>query len=232
MKHLIVPALSGLLLVGLAAPADASAPPAVQLARNDRGDEHHPRPGGIQPSPATVPAGAVFNPAAGSGPGRGHGSARTTGGPVGPTTGGANATPGHGPATAGGVFTGVPTGHGTGTRTIGGHAGGTVFGTRPRNWNQFPRTFDRGAYQRNITAPRRYRWQTYNRPHGWYYRRWTFGQVLPSIFWANDYWLNDYWRFGLPIPPYGYVWVRYGDDALLVNTRTGQVLQVVYGLFD
>jgi Ni/Co efflux regulator RcnB len=37
--------------------------------------------------------------------------------------------------------------------------------------------------------------------------------------------------FGLLIPPYGYVWVRYGDDALLVDTRTGMVLQVRYGVF-
>jgi hypothetical protein len=33
------------------------------------------------------------------------------------------------------------------------------------------------------------------------------------------------------IPPYGYEWVCYGDDALLVNVYTGEILQVVYGLF-
>jgi len=267
MKHLIVPAVSALLLAGLAAQADAAAPQVLQLARNDRGD-HHPAPGGAQSSPATVPAGAV-TPTAGAGHGRGrHGGsggthattggattgAATTGGATtgGATTGGANttgglftgtgrrgganATHGHGasgPATTGGLFTGTPAGHGPGGVTnLGGHAGTNVFGRRPSNWNRYPRTFDRGTYQRNFTAPRRYRWQTYNRPRGWYYRRWTYGQVLPSIFWANDYWLNDYWMFDLPIPPYGYVWVRYGDDALLVNRRTGEVLQVVYGLFD
>ena len=28
--------------------------------------------------------------------------------------------------------------------------------------------------------------------------------------WNTD---DNYWDFGLPDPPYGYVWVRYGDDA-------------------
>ncbi len=123
-----------------------------------------------------------------------------------------------------------------------GHAGGaavlgggkpatTVFGKRPPNWNNYPRQFDRQVYQRNITASRRYHWHSYNRPSGWYYQRWVFGQIFPSIFWARDYWITDYWMFDLPIPPYGYVWVRYGDDAVLINRRTGTVLQVIYGVF-
>ena len=238
MKYLIVPALSALLLAGLTAQADAAA----------------------QPSPATVPAGAVNNsgpPADGGHGRRPHGGPTTTGGAGVNTTGGANTTgglftggtprtgrtrqgTGHGQGgattggtnTPGGFFPGGPTGHGNATNVGGGHAGTSAFGVRPRNWNRFPRTFDRGTYQRNVTAPRRFRWQTYHRPHGWYARRWTFGQVLPRVFWASDYWLSDYWMFDLPIPPYGYVWVRYGDDALLVNKRTGQILQVVYGLFD
>ena len=108
----------------------------------------------------------------------------------------------------------------------------TSFGTRPANWNKYPRQFDHNVYQRNVTASRSYHWQSYNRPSGWYYQRWVFGQIFPRIFWAQDYWLNDYWMFDLPIPPYGYVWVRYGDDAVLINRRTGEVLQVEYGLFD
>jgi Ni/Co efflux regulator RcnB len=35
----------------------------------------------------------------------------------------------------------------------------------------------------------------------------------------------------LPDPPYGYVWVRYGPDAMLVAVDNGQILSVVYGLF-
>jgi Ni/Co efflux regulator RcnB len=108
----------------------------------------------------------------------------------------------------------------------------TAFAPRPSNWNKYPRQFDRNVYQRNVTASRSYHWQSYNRPSGWYYQRWVFGQIFPRVFWARDYWLNDYWMFDLPIPPYGYVWVRYGDDAVLINRQTGEVLQVEYGLFD
>jgi len=155
-----------------------------------------------------------------TGGGAGHGGGATTGGPTG-----------------GGILTGGrPTGAGAPGAGHGGAAtsghGGTAFGTRPSNWNQYPRSFDRKTYQRNTTASRSFHWQSYRRPQGWYARRWVFGQLLPNIFWTQDYWLNDYWMFDLPIPPYGYVWVRYGDDALLIDRRTGRVLQVVYGLFD
>jgi Ni/Co efflux regulator RcnB len=29
----------------------------------------------------------------------------------------------------------------------------------------------------------------------------------------------------------GTVWVRYGDDALLIDQYTGEVIQVAYGIF-
>ena len=105
------------------------------------------------------------------------------------------------------------------------------FGTRPSNWNERPRNFDRGSYQRNATATARFNYGSYNRPSGWYYRRWAYGETLPSLFWAQNYWLTSWWMFDLAVPPYGYEWVRYGDDALLVNVDTGQILQVDYGVF-
>ena len=103
---------------------------------------------------------------------------------------------------------------------------------RPSNWNQHPRTFDSHTYQRNVTAPRRFHWHSYQRPHGWYDHRWVFGDIMPRFFWAQNYWITDWWAFDLMPPPYGYEWVQYGDDALLVNTDTGQVLTVEYNLFD
>lgn len=105
---------------------------------------------------------------------------------------------------------------------------------RNRNLNrnqQRPRNFDRRSYQRNFNAHRKFRGGYYNKPRGWYYRRWSYGQVLPFAFFASNYWLNDYYAFDLPVPPYGYEWVRYGNDAILVNTRSGQILQVQYGVF-
>ena len=218
--------------------------------------------GGAGGAPAGVPSGLFTGGQGGTPPAGGHGGAggaptsgpaaggAPTGGPAAGAHGGIGRGPAGGPPPGGapaGLFTGgqggTPPGAGlggaggaTGRHTPGGAITGgdrgTTFGTRPSNWNRYPRTFDTGTYRRNMTAQRHFHWQTYNRPSGWYYRRWVFGQIFPRTFWAQDYWLTDYWMFDLPIPPYGYVWVRYGDDALLVNKRTGQVLQVVYDLFD
>jgi Ni/Co efflux regulator RcnB len=33
------------------------------------------------------------------------------------------------------------------------------------------------------------------------------------------------------VPPVGYEWVRDGNDAILVNTGSGEILQVEYGVF-
>ena len=94
-----------------------------------------------------------------------------------------------------------------------------------------PANFDRHAYQRNFTAPRRFHANVYVRPHGWYEHRWSYGEILPALFWTQNYWLGDYYDYGLADPPPGFVWVRYGDDALLVNVYTGAILQVEYGVF-
>jgi len=106
-----------------------------------------------------------------------------------------------------------------------------VPGHRPANWNNRPRVYDPGHYHHNYVALHRYHWRPYVRPHGWYYRRWVYGERFPNIFWARDYWITDYWLFGLEIPPYGCEWVRYGHDAVLVNTETGEILQVIYGIY-
>jgi Nickel/cobalt transporter regulator len=37
--------------------------------------------------------------------------------------------------------------------------------------------------------------------------------------------------FALEVPPVGYEWVRDGNDAILVNTDSGEILQVEYGVF-
>jgi len=104
-------------------------------------------------------------------------------------------------------------------------------GQRPREWDRYRRRFDPRHWQRNFDAPRRYHWEPYRHPRGWYYRRWTFGTILPFAFWTRDYWIDSYWDFGLLDPPYGYVWVRYGPDAILVNVHTGVILRAVYGVF-
>ena len=71
----------------------------------------------------------------------------------------------------------------------------------------------------------------YNDPYGWGYRRCSIGFNLWPSYYGSSYWLNDPWQYRLP-PAYGpYRWVRYYDDALLVNIYTGQVVDVIHSFF-
>lgn len=84
----------------------------------------------------------------------------------------------------------------------------------------------------NIRAPHRFRApRAYVRPVGWYPHRWVFGERLPRAFFAPDYFILDFTAFGLLAPWDGYEWVRYGDDALLIDVETGEVIRVEYDVF-
>lgn len=99
-------------------------------------------------------------------------------------------------------------------------------------------------WSKNWRKDRRYDWWNYrNRyrslfrlghyydPYGWNYRRWSVGFSLWPSYYGSSFWLNDPWMYRLP-PAYGqYRWVRYYDDALLVDIYTGQVIDVVYNVF-
>jgi Ni/Co efflux regulator RcnB len=54
--------------------------------------------------------------------------------------------------------------------------------------------------------------------------------MLPFLFLSSSYYWDHYAIFGLP-QPYGYRWVRYGPDLLLVDTRTGRIRDVRYNVF-
>ncbi len=103
--------------------------------------------------------------------------------------------------------------------------------TEPHGWNARPATVDRGAYQHNFQAARSFKIGPYHRPVGWNAHRWGYGEILPRAYWASPYVLADYWLFALEVPPAGYEWVRDGADALLVDTNSGEILQVEYGVF-
>ena len=68
-------------------------------------------------------------------------------------------------------------------------------------------------------------------PPGWSYRRWGIGAILPPLFLVPDYYFMDWAELGLPPPPPGDQWVRYGPDLLLVNVSTGQIDDVIYDAF-
>jgi Ni/Co efflux regulator RcnB len=95
------------------------------------------------------------------------------------------------------------------------------YGTPPRS-GQF---YHHGHWYGRVHGP------VYVYPSGWHYRRWPIGGHLPAVFLVPTYFYPDYVGLGLPPPPPGYNWVRYGPDLLLVNLRTGIVDDVVYGAF-
>jgi Ni/Co efflux regulator RcnB len=87
-------------------------------------------------------------------------------------------------------------------------------------------------FRANVRAPHRFHFnRAYVHPAGWYAHRWTFGERLPRAFFAPDYFILDFATFGLMTPWSGYEWVRYGNDALLIDVETGEVIRVEYDLF-
>ncbi len=101
-----------------------------------------------------------------------------------------------------------------------------------RQWsNQWrsDRSYDWRRYRdRNRSV---FRLGNYYDPYGSRYRRFSIGFSLFPSYYQSNYWLDDPWMYRLP-PAYGpYRWVRYYDDALLVNIYTGQVVDVVHGFF-
>jgi Ni/Co efflux regulator RcnB len=68
-------------------------------------------------------------------------------------------------------------------------------------------------------------------PFGWGYHRYGIGWRLWPSYYSSNYWLNDPYQYRLPYAPYPYRWVRYYNDALLVDTFTGQVVDVIYDFF-
>lgn len=67
-------------------------------------------------------------------------------------------------------------------------------------------------------------------PGGWgAYRRPVRGWTLPSYWIGGGFWINDWSSWGLSRPASGYDWVRYYDDAVLIDRR-GKVWDSVSGL--
>jgi hypothetical protein len=98
-------------------------------------------------------------------------------------------------------------------------------GARPRYSAQFfPHSFNPGS---------RFHWRagSWYGPQGFFYRPWFYGQILPFGWFAPEWYINDYYDYDLPVPPYGYEWIRNGPDALLVNIDNGMVVEDVPGIF-
>ncbi len=71
----------------------------------------------------------------------------------------------------------------------------------------------------------------YNDPFGWGYQPYSIGWRMWPSYYRSSYWLNDPWHYRLPYAPAGTRWIRYYDDAILVDTWDGQVVDVIYNFF-
>ena len=102
-----------------------------------------------------------------------------------------------------------------------------------------------GNWDRNWRNDRRYDWQShrtrysnhyrigryYSPYRDWNYRRLSIGFSLWPLFYSERYWINDPWQYRLPDVYGPYRWVRYYEDALLVDVTTGQVVDVIENFF-
>ena len=97
-------------------------------------------------------------------------------------------------------------------------------------WRQ-DRRYDWRSYRSRYGE--RYRIGRYYAPRGWSYgyRSFSVGIFLSNLLYANNYWSSDPYAYRLP-PAFGTLrWVRYYDDALLVDIRDGYVVDVIHNYF-
>lgn len=76
-----------------------------------------------------------------------------------------------------------------------------------------------------------YRRPAYAGPRGYAYRPVAVGHRFDQAYYGQRYWVNDYGRYRLPAPRAGHRWVRYGNDVVMVNMRTGRVVTVYNRFF-
>lgn len=58
------------------------------------------------------------------------------------------------------------------------------------------------------------------------YQRWNTGAQIRPSYYAPRYYINDYGRYRLHTPGRNLRWVRHYNDVLLINVRTGRVVEV------
>lgn len=110
-------------------------------------------------------------------------------------------------------------------RNWSGRSGGDRFDGR-RDWDRGDR-----RYGYDGRGSGRFRAPAYVYPRGYGYRRWARGQYLPRAFFAPSYYVDDWSYYGLGPPPYGYRYVRYGEDVVLAAIATGLIANVFGGMF-
>ena len=141
-------------------------------------------------------------------------------------------------------------------RNAGGYVqGGTYYGTSQganrdnRDWNRRDRDHDGDRdgqrWNRQWRDNSHYNWFSYRSSHpsnyrlgnyyapyrNYSYQRLSIGFYLDSLFFSENYWIDSPGDYRLPEVYGPYRWVRYYDDALLVDIYTGEVVDVINNFF-
>lgn len=83
--------------------------------------------------------------------------------------------------------------------------------------------------RREWHGDRHHRHRYYAAPYrNWRYRPVSVGYRLDRVYYSPRYYIGDYGYYHLRPPRPWERWIRYGDDLLLVNLRTGRVLDVIH----
>ncbi|HEX7856661.1 MAG TPA: RcnB family protein [Sphingobium sp.] len=103
-----------------------------------------------------------------------------------------------------------------------------------RRWSNDWRRDNRYDWSRYRQSYRDYyHLPAYRAPSGWGYgySRFSIGVYLGGPLFSSSYWIDDPYSYRLP-PAYGTLrWVRYYNDALLVDIRDGYVVDVIHDFF-
>ncbi len=108
------------------------------------------------------------------------------------------------------------------------------YGNNSRSWNRDWRRDNRYDWQGYRNQYRnRYRVSSYYNPYGYDYgySRFSIGYYMDSLFYSSRYWISDPWQYRLPAVYGPYRWVRYYNDVLLVDVRSGEVVDVIRDFF-
>ena len=122
---------------------------------------------------------------------------------------------------------------------------GSWNGQRPVNEQQFrgENRYAGGSWNRDWRSDRRYDWRRYRDEHrsvfrlgiyydpfGYGYQSFDIGFRLMPAYYGQQYWIDPA-MYELPYPPPGTQWVRYWNDAILVDMYSGQVVDVIHNFF-
>jgi hypothetical protein len=106
---------------------------------------------------------------------------------------------------------------------------GSHYNRWDRNWRHHHRY---NWYDWRYRNPSYFQVGFYYAPYRNYsYRRLSIGFFLDALFYGDEYWIADPGYYRLPEVYGPYRWVRYYDDAVLVDIYTGEVVDVIHRFF-